>query len=196
MVNSRRHASTASENYIIGKRFFKCSSWFLDGSFWSLMVSSFWFDVVRKAFERHLLNSNPRLLTIELLVLLWSWSVCGFLIIASVLLLYLTSFDSQLDVILTLTNFRSTPAKTAWNGRAKNGNKPSQLCFFARKFAYWVVGPAGSGFVPPVDGSEPRCIIADLQEVSAKCFGSSAVCGKVYIVNRKRHASTASDEYI
>ena len=68
--------------------------------------------------------------------------------------------------------------------------------FFPQKLAYWVVGPAGSGFVPPVDGSEAHCIIADLQEESAKCFGSSAVCGKVYIVNRKRHASTASDNYI
>ena len=162
---------------------------------WFLLILDGFFLLVRcgpESFWAPPAKFKPASLTIELLVLLWSWSFCGFfLIISSVLLLYLTSFDSQLDVILTLTNFRSTPAKTAWNGRAKNGNKPSQLCFFARKFAYWVVGPAGSGFVPPVDGSEPRCIIADLQEVSAKCFGSSAVCGEVYIVNERRHASTA-----
>ena len=80
IVNRKRHASTASDNYISGIRFFRCSSWFLDGSFWSSMVSSFWFDVVRKAFERHLLNSNRRLCDdrTAMLVLLLLWSLCGF----------------------------------------------------------------------------------------------------------------------
>ena len=115
----------------------------------SLMVFFLLFDVAREAFERHLLSSNRRrFATIKLVLSLsWLFSFCGFFVgVAPFMEFNLTSSYFQLDVNLTLANFRSSVRE--WlKSKDENVNKPSQLCFVPRIRVWWVVGRVEFGSV-------------------------------------------------
>ena len=75
-----------------------------------MMLSFFRFDVAREAFERHLLNLNRRPLTIEVgdvvpsvAVVVLNFDLAWLFVIVDFIW---RQIDFQLDVILTLANFR------------------------------------------------------------------------------------------